>query len=319
MSRSRIHNFTNKKEDIYFRCEMNKRQFMALSHRLITSDIENEIINNAYLLNKLKKAAHFQNVVVTQWLKNSWNTESVLFQNIKIIENTNQSFFIQWAFPQAYYAVFGSVLALYKSIGLTESTHSAVLKKYSKLMIENKLPESISFCCTGIIDEFEYHNINLTDRNFSSLDLNLLDEETVDHQICQFLRATRRMRLKEKAPQMNFITRTGEKRKKLNREHWLKVSKNIGPTNLIDFLYRKRIKGNYQDIDIYNSEHFQGGVVLDALINIVDRINLVNETYIAKVMGLEEYKRIVETQLEKVENSKLMKRIDTVSELIAAI
>lgn len=103
---------TEEEKTLWFRSEMNKRQFTALAYRLTNADIENEILNNYYFLNKVSKANNYSNLDVSQWLKNSWNTESILAQNISIIENTKQSFCMQWAFPQAYYAVFGSMLAM---------------------------------------------------------------------------------------------------------------------------------------------------------------------------------------------------------------
>ncbi|EAR11849.1 hypothetical protein PI23P_10967 [Polaribacter irgensii 23-P] len=104
---------TEKEKELWFRAEMNKRQFEAIGYRLINSDIENEIINNQYYL-KISKSANYSNIEVVQWLKNSWNTERILFQNLDIIANTQQAFCMQWAFPQAYYAVFGNIIAMLK-------------------------------------------------------------------------------------------------------------------------------------------------------------------------------------------------------------
>lgn len=95
------HPVTEEEKELWFRAEMNKRQFKAIGYRLINSDIENEIIDNQYYL-KISKSANYSNIDVVQWLKNSWNTESILFQNLEIINNTKQAFCMQWAFPQAY-------------------------------------------------------------------------------------------------------------------------------------------------------------------------------------------------------------------------
>ena len=123
-----FHPITEEEKELWFRAEMNKRQFKALGYRLVNSDIENEIINNPYYL-RINRSANYSNVEVAQWLKNSWNTERVLFQNQDIVANTNQAFCMQWAFPQAYYAVFGNIIAMFKAIGYTETSHTAVLKK----------------------------------------------------------------------------------------------------------------------------------------------------------------------------------------------
>lgn len=248
---------TEEENQLWFRSEMNFRQFKALSHRLMNSDIENEILNNKYFLSKVSRSINYSKQDVSQWLKNAWNTEVVLAQNLDIIRNTKQSFCMQWAFPQAYYAVFGNILAMFKSIGFTETSHAAVLKKYCTMMVENKLPSSISICCDGIEESFRYYHITLPPNIEKHMEFDLDVPDTVDYQICQFLRATRRLRLKEKAPQMNFKTKAGKKRKNLTPGLWESVSKSIGQTSIVDFLYRKRIKGNYQDIETYNCPLFK--------------------------------------------------------------
>lgn len=310
---------TEEEQILWFRSEKNRRQFSALSHRLRNADIENEILNNNYFLNKVSKAANISNIEVSQWLKNSWNTESILAQNLAIIENTKQSFCMQWAFPQAYYSVFGSILAMFKSIGYTETSHTAVLKKYGSLMSEGKLPETVSISCHGIDNAYTYNNIIFpANIQGAMVELNFEDSANIDHHICQFLRATRKLRLQEKAPSMNFKTKAGAKRKNLTAAHWHQVSNSIGNTTILDFLYRKRIKGNYQDIETYNCPYFKGEEVLNCLVEIVSRLNFVNEVYIAKAIGVENLEALVEYQIGKVANEKLTERFNNCKAIIAA-
>ncbi len=304
-------------DEIFFRCEMNHRQFKSLEYHLVNSDIENEILNNKYYLNKLKNRTRSSLEEIEMWLKNSWNTEKILIENISVIENTGLSFAIQWAFPQAYYSVFGSILAMYKAIGFTETSHTSVLKKYGSLMEEGKLPEAIAIYCNGIKKDIQFHNIEKPEgiENHMALDFN--DYNTINNHICQFLKSTRLARLKEKAPAMKFKTKAGTPRKSLRDEHWQIVSKSIGNTTFVDFLYRKRIKGNYQDIEIYNSPLFKGEEVLNSLCQIVSRINLVNETYTAQIIGLDKYREMSSRHLQRVlENGNLENRISKVENII---
>ena len=310
---------TDEEKELWFSAEMNYRQFKALSFKLENSDIENEILNNQYFVQKVSKSANLNLNEVSQWLKNAWNTESILIRNIDIIENTNQSFCMQWAFPQAYYSVFGTTLAKFKAIGMTETSHTSVLRKYGSLMLEKKLPESISISCNGIAKQLIFENINVPNKIDGYMDLDLNDSSTIDNHICQFLKATRLLRLKEKAPNMGFKKPNGEKRKNLNDELWTKVSNSIGNTTIFDFLYRKRIKGNYQDIETYNSPYFRGKEVLESLISVIDRINLVNEVYICKAIGKENYNSLVEKQLGLVQNDRLENRIKTTNLIVNAL
>lgn len=314
-----IHPIINEEKELWFSAEMNYRQFKSLSHKLENSDIENEILNNKYFIQKVSKSANLKLVEVNQWLKNAWNTESILIQNINIIENTGQSFCMQWAFPQAYYSVFGTTLAKFKAIGLTETSHTSVLRKYGSLMLERKLPESISISCNGIAKNLVFENIVVPNKIDGYMDLDLNDKTTIDNHICQFLKATRLLRLKEKAPSMGFKKSNGEKRKNLNDELWTKVSNSIGNTTIFDFLYRKRIKGNYQDIETYNSPYFKGKEVIESLITVIDRINLVNEVYTCKAIGKENYNLLVDKQLKLVQNEKLKNRLITTNSIIDAL
>ena len=185
-------------------------------------------------------------------------------------------------------------------------------------MIEAKLPETISIYCDGIEKEFIYNNINPPKNMQSHMELDFDNKETIDHHICQFLRATRKLRLQEKAPSMNFKKKNGQKRQNLAKEHWNQVSKSIGPTTIVDFLYRKRIKGNYQDIETYNCPYFKGEEVLTSLLKVVSRINLVNEIYIAKAIGLNDFENMAKFQLRKVPNESLEKRIENCIAIINA-
>ena len=305
-----------KNDELWFRAEMNNRQFLALSTKLMNADLENEIINNEYFSYKLSRAANYERGEVELWLKNAWNTEKVLEENKTIIENTGQSFCMQWAFPQAYYSAFGVILAKFKSIGHTEMTHTNVLRKFASLLKEGKLPYSISFYCNGIEKDLKYFNIHKPEKIDSNMAIDINDDATINNHICQFLGATRKLRLKEKAPSMKFLKKDGSRRKNLNAEHWEKVSNSIGYTTLLDFLYRKRIKGNYQDIETYNASNFNGKLVLNCLCNVIDRLNLVNEAYIYKAIGHQEYKIILDGHISKVDNKKVKARYKILKLLI---
>ncbi len=302
----------DKDNELWFRAEMNNRQFLALFTKLKNADLENDILNNEYYKNKLSRAAKYNKSEVEMWLKNAWNTEKVLKENIIIIENTDQSFCMQWAFPQAYYSAFGVLLAKFKAIGHTETSHTSVLKKFGCLLEEGKLPETISFYCNGIEKEIKYYNICKPKSIDSTMTLDINIDETIDNHICQFLGATRKLRLKEKATSMTFRKKDGTRRKKLNKEHWEKVSKSIGNTTILDFLYRKRIKGNYQDIETYNSPNFNGKQVLNCLCYIIDRLNLVNEAYIYKAIGHDDFKDILDAHIKNVDNHNVISRFETI-------
>lgn len=301
-------------EELWYKAEMTHRQFASLSQKLNNCDIENEIINLTFFKNKIVKSKKINLDEVEKWLKNSWNTENVMNQNKSIIDNTGQSFAMQWAFPQAYYSVFGSILAHFKALGYPQESHTSVIKHFAKLIEEKKFPESISFYCTGPKNNYSFENIykpnDLTSIEFDSNDIN-----TIDNHICQFLRATREIKLIEKAPDLKFKNNKGQKIKKLSPLMWQEVSDSIGHTTIIDLLYRKRIKANYQDIDTFSSVHFKGHEVLSNLGIIVNRINLINEAYIAKAIGISQYQEMLNRHLIRVTNDPVKMRFEAINNI----
>lgn len=304
-------------QELWFSAEMTHRQFASLSLKLKDTDIKHEIINLDFFRNKLEKAKNLNLVEVEKWLKNSWNTENVLIQNRSIIENTGQSFAIQWAFPQAYYSTFGSLLAHFKALGYTQESHSAVLKNFASLVENNKFPNSISFYCTGGKKHYQFINIQKTDY-LTSMAFDLSDIRTIDNHICQFLKTTREIKLDDKAPDLKFKNAKGQRRKKLSPAMWQQVSNTVGHTTIMDLLYRKRIKANYQDIDTFNSSYFKGVEVLANLSTVVGRLNLINETYIAKAIGLNDYCSMLDRHLRRVTNETVRARFETIREIINA-
>ncbi|WP_299706869.1 hypothetical protein [uncultured Pontibacter sp.] len=307
-----------KEEDnLKFRADVTHNQFLALSTKLNQADLENDMVNSKYFVN-LRGAKNPPLPEIDKWLKNSWNTEKVLAENKTVIENTGQSFAMQWAFAQAYYTTFGSFLAHFKAVGHTENSHSAVLKKLGKLMGESKLPLSMSFYSTGGRNHIDFVNISKP-CGIKNLQIELEKEETINNQICQFLKSTRELRLKEKVSDFKFITSKRKPKKSLNFLDWKKVSDSLGHTTIMDLLYRKRIKANYDDIDTFNYNGFKGLDVLNSLCCITNRLNLVNECYIAKAIGIEQYTSILSNHLKRVKNNIVEERLNTVLAVVSAV
>lgn len=305
------------KKELWFRTEMTHRQFAALSKKLCDADIENEILNLQYFKTQITVAQNLKIADVEMWLMNSWNTENVLFHNKHIIESSGQSFCMQWAFPQAYYTTFCSILAYFKSVGFTQMSHNAVLKEFANLISQSKYPESISLYTSASKKNVTYNNIVKPNLD-TTIELDLNVPETVDNQICQLLKSTREVMSDNKAPKMKFRAKSGQLRKNLTPEMWEKVSDSIGFTTIMDFLYRKRIKANYLDIETFNAAEFKGALVLENLSKVVNRLNLTNETFIAKAIGIDEYERILGKHLATVNNEIASKRLETIKSIISA-
>ena len=282
----------------YWAAEMTKKQFQSLAKHLDSADLIEESYNLDFFQNRLSQSANFEQVEVVKWLRNSWNTELVLKGNRTLIEPGN-SFPLQWAFPQAYYSVFASTLALYKVCGYTQTTHASVLKHFGTLISQGKYPSSLNFYCDGPKNKITYHGI-VKPLGHSSMAYDESSDETIANQICQFLKSTREIQLDERSKAMKIKNGDGVIKKRLNSGDWESVSSSTGITSILNLLYRKRIKANYRDIETFTYAGIDGGAILDSLISIVGSLNLINETFIAKAVGLEVYNNIKDSALKGI-------------------
>lgn len=305
---------SDEETELWFKAKMTERQFQAISLKFEKLNFVNEIQSNLYFQEKVKISSGCSIDEVEKYLKNSLNTENVLFQNKKILESSESSFIMQWAFPQAYYSVFTSILALYKIIGQTQTSHSAVLSNYARQYSLNHFPSKIAFYADGVKSNIRYFNIDKPS-GLDSMDFNKDNDLTVDNQICQALKSTREMKLDERSEKTKYKNPGGVEYKRLPNKVWLEISKNIGYTTILDYLYRKRIKANYLDIDTFSSDYFDGLLVLKHLCHIVDRLNFMNEMYMAKCLGKDKFfemNRRLKINLTEFQSKRLSEILDNI-------
>lgn len=302
----------NENDELYFQTQVTLHQFISIGEKIRKGDIVNEIYNNHFFKNKIKPHHNPDIKLIGKYLRNSWNTENVLNLNKLILENSNNSFIVQWGIPQTYYSIFTSLLSFYKSVGYPQESHTGVLKRYGDLIQEGKFPESLSMYLKGTKKEKIYVNIEKP-KGLRPFEFSVRKPETIDNKICQLLNSTREYKLSESGKE--FKKRTQNKVKKLNESQLLEVSKNIGNTTILDFLYRKRIKSNYQDTDTFTSELLDGRTIIEELCHMVENYNLITESYIYKRIGKKGFQNIVESQLKLKGEQIFSNRIDVITKL----
>ncbi len=86
----------------------------------------------------------------------------------------------------------------------------------------------------------------------------------------------------------------GKPKANLNTKDKETVSKGLGYTTILSFLYRKRIKSNYRNADLFVYEKLNAKEIFDDIKYILNKLNLVNETYIMKSIGIKDYKQILQ-------------------------
>ena len=92
------------------------------------------------------------------------------------------------------------------------------------------------------------------------------DETTRDAHIAQCLDTTRRRLIDAKLEDERARLRRQRKRRvALRKERQLEITRTVAPTTVFDYLYRARLKSNYEDTTMYH----EGSDEADALLELV--------------------------------------------------
>lgn len=290
-------------DGLLYKARITNSQVKAMGYFLRENDFYRHLGSDK--VSKPFKLGATCNVAETKkWLSNAWNTERLLRFQLSMPEEAKQ-FSVQWAFPQAYYACYCQVLALFSMTGHTETSHSAVLRKFGVLAKQRKFPDPIGSYADGPMNEISLHGVRKTQYPSSSY-LELGEPLSIENQIAQLLSSTRKKALKGKKEKMKgvFKTKQGKPKQKLISADWQKVSEKLGPTTILGYLYRKRIKANYQDIDTLLQDEINGDDILSGLVSIVNAFAALCERNIMQVIHSSDRKRLSKHNLAKQEFMK---------------
>jgi hypothetical protein len=245
-------------------------------------------------MSKPKRLSSEEVEQVRLWLTNAWSTEYLLSHIAKDLGADAVEFSVHWACPQAYYAVFAFRMAWGTAAGYHDRTHQTVTRHFGQDALEGRVPESLAPCLTGLDADCSYHYIEnvefTTDRR-----LNRSKVDSVVGYIGSALRSTRRESLEKwKADNIGKLkTKKGKKRKSLSRAHKLEGASKIGPTSIMSYLYRKRIKANYDDVDVFHNDIINAPLLIRDLQGIVRSFSLAHEAMIARKVGMSTFREIV--------------------------
>lgn len=272
-------------EDLFFRARATNVQVQAIGH-LLREEYFYPLLSSHLLFQPFNLGASHQFAKTEKWISNAWNTERLLRFQLSMPQEAKR-FAIQWAFPQAYYACYCQVLALFSVISMTENSHVAAIRKFGQLALEGKFPERIGWFSDGPMHRITLHGVAKR-QHPSTLYLELDEPFSVENQVGQLLHSTREKALKEKRVAMHkvFKTKKGKPKQNLSHSDWQKVSDKLGPTTILGYLYRKRIKANYQEIDTLLQNEINGDTILDGLVSVVNAFAAVCEGNIMRLLSL---------------------------------
>ena len=301
---------------ISFGAEMTLQQFLALDNYLKSYDTIKEVLNTKEFHN-LKLEGGVDVIDIKKNIFNGWNTERILRANNELLNNKDNYFVLQWSFPQAYYSVYMFTLSYLYLIGLTNTapSHSGIMRKFGKLVKSDKYPKMISFYIEGSKKNLGFKNIT-KQYSMNSIEFNQNSIDSCQTKICQFLKATRQIDLVQRRNHYKtarvYKTKKGQRKTNLNQREWEEISKQMGVTNILHLLYRKRIKSNYREIKSFMYEGIEASQIHKNLVGIVNELNLIHECYIYKLIGRNKFLDFYKEYSNMKKISFLDKRIEMI-------
>jgi hypothetical protein len=278
------------RDDDWFAARMTNIQFEALSVRLDPRRLEHEA-QELLSRRRPRRGAACNEAEVARWLVNGWSTEHLLLTNSEHLTGDALRHSLHWAFPQAYYSVFALTLAYFKSVGYTEMSHTAVIRKFGSDAIAGRYPPAMGFTATGVRQKSFLHLAPAA--LATSLTFSTADPGLVDGQIAQFMGATRDLDLQEKKKEIRILTARGARKRAFNSADWERVDSALGATSILSLLYRKRIKANYRDIDSLLHEEIDATALYRHLLRLVGAVNFTHELYVACTITCDALERIL--------------------------
>ncbi len=182
-----------------------------------------------------------------------------------------------WLPVQTYYAVHGfgmAILAAQKGANNLPKSHSAFLRESAESFVRHLLPSPFSAVLQDgnkVYENLQPALINICDyRKYidSGLNLERPNNKTRDAHIAQCLNTTRRRMVDDKLKKERTKARKpGKKYGVLKKQRQIEIAHNVAPTTVFDYLYRIRIKSNYEDPTMYQMGTADADAVLELVRN----------------------------------------------------
>ena len=178
-----------------------------------------------------------------------------------------------WLPVQTYYAVHGfgmACLAARRAPYELPKTHGAFMRAAGNDLVRRLFPSPLSAFLQDGHKGNKYLQPDLVniqdDRQFIGPGTNLErpNNLTRDTHIAQCLNTTRRRLINEKLDEARKkAKKPGKKRAALRRPTQIAIAKSVAPTTVLDYLYRARIKSNYEDPTMYSLDQDDRDAVLE--------------------------------------------------------
>jgi hypothetical protein len=230
-------------------------------------------------------------VYIKKILRNAWLTEQQILQ--ASIDESYIYIANHWICVQVYYSIYLMLrvlhLALRKEI---KDSHTGIIKETNQEIKQRKIfPDPWSLLCIEDGEESKCY-LGLEKSSDISHGRSVLKKNYFLNTFTQLLKTTRQKLLKKQYEEQ----RKKIKKKKLSKKQKEDVNKHLYPTSIFDFLYRIRVRCNYEDADMFFFSGDKKKLALEfntGVKNILYYTLLLLETIIAQCISAEKYQNII--------------------------
>lgn len=180
-----------------------------------------------------------------------------------------------WLPVQTYYAIHGfgmALLAARNGASQLPKTHGAFMKIAADQIVRRLLPAPFSAIIQDGYKGYSHLKPELINipadalRVGSGFNLKRPNQLTRDAHIAQCLNTTRRALIEANLEESRRkIRKPGKKHGVLRKERHVEIALRLGPTTVFDYLYRLRLKSNYEDPTMY----YEGSEDAEAVLELV--------------------------------------------------
>ena len=273
--------------------------FFAINYHLQNSPSDAGLQHLAFLKEHQPELTETDFTALKKLLLSCWSTEYALRATAELGDEAYLRNALHWTFPQAYYTVFAGLQAFLYTMGIKTSNAAMIQREVGRLVVRNAYPKAIGFYAAGNYNDFTVHRLPLAAYKAG---LQIAGKEIdAQAQIGQFLRTTRKMKATSVRNQIqanpNTAIRNPKTNEILNRwsaQHWQQITWRLGYTTFFDLLGRLQISNSQREIERFVEADIDFALFHQSLLNIVTYLNGIHESYVAKALGLEKYKQLLE-------------------------
>ncbi|KAA9327335.1 hypothetical protein [Adhaeribacter soli] len=282
--------------------------FFAINYHLEHSATDAGLQHLSFLKNHQADLNPEEVAEITRLLHTCWSTEYALRSTAEFGDEAYLRHALYWTFPQAYYTVFSGIQAFLFTLGIKTNNADVIQREIGRLVVRNAYPKAIGFYAAGPYNDFNIHRLPLAAYKAG---LQIAEKEIdAQAQIGQFLRTTRKQRAMALRAQIQAnpntairSPKTGDILNRWNAQHWQQITWRMGYTTFFDLLSRLRISSTHREIERFVEAEIDFTLFHKSLLNIVSYLNGVHESYVAKALGLEKYKQLLEELPPHLKNS----------------